>query len=154
MIHKRVDRIERKEKLIKWYGWIVILILCMTPLVIVLLPKLMLNVGRINKILRESIVSETTKIRGDVANITWNKHADGDLGCIEGDIELQTNGHTPILCKFKKYVGPKHNQTIVVNKTDKLLLTGTYEDNVFLIRKLENQSNQYVYTTEPQVSVY
>lgn len=145
---------QKKEKLVKWYGWIFILIVCITPLVIVLLPKLMLNVGRINKILRESIVPNDKTLKGKVINVVWQKHTDGDIGCIEGDIELESIDACIVQCKFKKYVGPKYNGTFKINKYDQILVNGSYQDNVFLIRNLGNLTNQYLYTSEPQVSVY
>ncbi|GAB6157484.1 hypothetical protein JCM39194_06840 [Desulfotomaculum varum] len=144
----------KKEKLVKWYGWIIILLICMTPLVIIVLPKLMLNVNRINTLLRESKIPEVESIYGNVRKVTWNKTYDGDLGCIEGEIEIISHENNVIKCIFKKYVGPKHNETFNVNVNDHVCLTGLFKDNVFLIRNMQNNSNSQVYTTEPMVSVY
>ncbi|MCL5779550.1 MAG: hypothetical protein M1119_01095 [Firmicutes bacterium] len=152
-IHIHVSR-RKKEKLVKWYGWIVIFIICMTPLVIILLPKLMLNVNRINTLLRESCVPETDCLTGTVNKVHWKKTNDGDIGCIEGDIEIATTSKDVVKCSFKKYVGPKFNETIAINCNDHIYLTGTFEDQLFLIRNIQNNTNHQVYTTEPMVSVY
>lgn len=144
---------QKKEKLVKWYGWIFILVVCLTPLVIILLPKLMLNVGNINKMLKESIIPNDKTLNGKVVNVTWQKYTNGDIGCIEGDIELENVDASIVQCKFKKYVGPKHNETFHITKNDQILVNGSYQDNVFLIKNLGNLTNQYLYTSEPQVSV-
>ncbi|MEG6522442.1 hypothetical protein [Desulfotomaculum sp. 1211_IL3151] len=154
MVNINQNIYQKKEKLVKWYGWIVILIICITPLVILLLPKLMLNVGRINKILRESIVPNNKTLNGKVINIAWQKHNDGDIGCIDGDIEIESVDASIVQCKFKKYVGPKFSETFQINKYDQILVNGSYQDNIFLIRNLGNLTNQHLYTSEPQVSVY
>jgi len=152
-IHIHVSR-RKKEKLVKWYGWIFILLICMTPLVIILLPKLMLNVNRINTLLRGSRVPEADSVTGTVNKVSWKKTYDGDLGCIEGDIEITNHKNEIIKCSFKKYVGPKFNETIDINCNDNLYLTGMFKDRLFLIRNVQNNTNNQVYTTEPMVSVY
>ncbi|CCO07073.1 hypothetical protein [Desulforamulus hydrothermalis] len=152
-IHINISR-KKKEKLVKWYGWIFILLICMTPLVIIVLPKLMLNVNRINTLLRESIIPEKESVNGNVNKVTWNKTYDGDLGCIEGEIEIINHENKIIKCIFKKYVGPKYNETFELNVNDNIYLTGLFKENVFLIRNMQNNGNNQVYTTEPMVSVY
>ncbi|GAB6180792.1 hypothetical protein JCM14036_21110 [Desulfotomaculum defluvii] len=154
MLNTNQNIIEKKEKLVKWYGWVFIFVICITPLVIVVLPKLMFNVGRINKILRESIIPNDSALSCKVIDVGWEKHIDGDLGCIEGNIEVESIDGSIVKCKFIKYVGPKHCQTYSVKYNDQILLTGSYKDDLFLIRSLENITNKYKYTTEPQVSVY
>ncbi|WP_018084339.1 hypothetical protein [Desulfurispora thermophila] len=152
-IHIHVSRKE-KEKLIKWYGWIFVLVICLTPLVIIILPKLMLNVNRINSLLKESCIPEKQSINGVVNRVSWHKTYDGDIGCIEGHIEIIDSHNNVIHCLFKKYVGPNFNQLININYNDNLYLTGIFKDQLFLIRNIKNNTNNQVYTTEPMVSVY
>lgn len=143
-----------KEKLIKWYGWIFILFICLTPLVIIFLPKLMLNVNRINSLLKDSRIPEKQQISGKVSKISWHKTYDGDLGCLQGHIDvIDDRGHA-INCIFKKYIGPKFNQTININHLDNLTMTGTFSGDTFLIRNIQNHTNSQTYSTEPAVSVY
>ncbi|SHK70733.1 hypothetical protein [Desulforamulus aeronauticus] len=144
----------KKEKLVKWYGWIIILLLCVTPLVIIILPKLMLNVGRINKILRESQIPETDSINGEVLEVQWNRIVDGDIICIEGQMLIDTKERGQINTVFRKYVGPKYNETIDVSLKDPVGLTGKYEEDIFLVRSIRNLDTKQIYDTAPLVSVY
>ncbi len=144
----------KKEKLVKWYGWIIILLLCVTPLVIIILPKLMLNVGRINKILRESQIPETDSINGEVLEVQWNRTVDGDIICIEGQVLIDTKERGQINTVFRKYVGSKYNETIDISLKDPVELTGKYEDDSFLIRSILNLKTKEIHDTAPLVSVY
>lgn len=144
----------KKEKLVKWYGWLVLLLICMTPLVIILLPKLMINVNRINGLLRESIIPETDTLEGNVMQINLAKSNDGGLGCIEGDIEVSTLDNQLVKCSYKQYVGPNYNEMINVTEGDKVYLTGTYKDEVFMIKMIKNISLNQEHSSEPLVSVY
>lgn len=144
----------KKEKLVKWYGWLVLLLVCMTPLVIILLPKLMINVNKINGLLRESIIPETDTLEGNVTLINLAKTNDGGLGCIEGNIEIFTLDSQLVKCSFKQYVGPNYNERINLTEGDKVCLTGTYKDEVFMIKKIKNISLNQEYSSEPMVSVY
>ncbi|AEG60275.1 hypothetical protein [Desulforamulus ruminis] len=147
--------LEKKEKLVKWYGWIVILFICMTPLVIVLLPKLMINVNRIHSLLKNSIVPETAVLEGQVTHYCWNRVNDGGLVSIEGEMTVTSKENKTVQCLYKKYVGPNWQQIPDFLPSHQLYLTGSFQDDgVFQIASARNLSTQQMYTTKPVVSVY
>ena len=154
VVHKQIVSQPKKEKLVKWYGWIIILILCLTPLVIIILPKLMLNVGRINKILRESQIPDVDVISGEIIEIQWNRHVDGDLICIEGQMVIDTKLNGQVNTIFRKYVGPKYNETIDLVVKDQVEVRGQFKDNSFLVRSISKLEDKQYYDTLPLVSVY
>lgn len=114
----------------------------------------MINVNKINGLLRESIIPDTDTLEGNVMQINLTKSNDGGLWCIEGNIEISTLDNQLVKCSFKKYVGPKYNETINLTESDYVYLTGTYKDDVFMIKNIKNISLNQEYSTEPLVSVY
>lgn len=145
---------EKKEKLIKWYGWIPILLAAFTPLIILILPRIMVNTNRINKLLKESRVSEESFAEGCLVGAKWElKQLDG-LNLISGELEVDT-GDFVKQYSFQKYVGFKNANIPEINENSRVRLTGREEPGgTFAIRNLYDLSAQRVYTTEPSVSVY
>lgn len=147
--------VEKKEKLVKWYGWIVIFFICMTPVVIVLLPVLMINVNRISSLLRNSIIPEADVVEGTVTHASWTRTNDGGLVSIEGEIELISKDNKTLKCLYKKYVGQNWQQTPEFSPSNQLYLTGSFQDDgIFRIASARNVCTQQMYTTKPAVSVY
>lgn len=151
---------EPKDKLIKWYGWITILVLFLTPLVFILLPVLMLNTSKINRLLKESRVPETDAVEGTVKEVNIElKHEDA-IFSIQGEIKLEDHQGELITCTYLKYVGKDTRIIPDINEGDKLQITGHLkaeegeEEPSLLIRNIRNVETQKVYTTEPVLSMY
>lgn len=145
---------QKKERLVKWHGWITILLVCLTPLVIIALPILMVNVSRIGNMLKESIISDDKTIEGKVVNLITETKYEKDIGTIYSEIIIETEDNSKVICQFKKYIGPKYDQDMKLNNNDLLTLKGTYQEERFLIKYIINQTNKQVYTSEPAISVY
>lgn len=145
---------EKKERLIKWYGWIPILLAAFTPLIILILPRIMVNTNRINKLLKESRISEESSAEGYLVRAKWElKQLDG-LNLISGELEVDT-GDSVKQCTFQKYVGFKNAVIPEVCEHSRVRLSGREESGgTFAIRNLYDLSAQRGYTTEPSVSVY
>lgn len=145
---------EKKERLIKWYGWIPILLAAFTPLIILILPRIMVNTNRINKILKGSRVAEEASVEGYLVRAQWEiKQLDG-LNLIFGELELET-GDSVKQCSFLKYVGFKNAAIPEISENSHLRLSGREDPGgTFIVRNLYDLTEQRVYTTEPSVSVY
>lgn len=145
---------EKKEKLIKWYGWIPILLAAFTPLIILILPRIMVNTNKINNLLRESRVCEESSIEGKLRKARWEvKQVDG-LNLITGELEVETGGSIK-QCSYQKYAGFKNAVVPEINENSRVRLSGRENpDGRFAVRNLYDLSAQRVYTTEPSVSVY
>ncbi|TYO93927.1 hypothetical protein LX24_02491 [Desulfallas thermosapovorans DSM 6562] len=147
---------EEKEKLIQWYGWITIMILCLTPIVFIFLPLLMMNTSKINNMLKESRIPEEDSLTGVVKKAVWEVENQSGVFAVAGELEVENEQGQPVLCSFKKYVGNKTKAVPYVAPGDKIAITGRFSagDNKFLIRNLLKQDNDYIYTSEPVLSVY
>lgn len=162
--------VEEKHKLIKWYGWITIIVLCLTPLVFILLPVLVVNTSRIGRMLRESRVPEEQAIRGKVLQTKWKFHPETGLHHIKGQLIILADDGNRVECSFFKYVAPNQKSTPDINAGDHLEITGQFrpweeldqegnivkqpDRKVFAIRNVRNLRNGAVYTTEPILRVY
>lgn len=146
---------EKKEKLIKWYGWIFILVVAFTPLIILLLPLLMVNTNKINNILKLSRINEELYVEGVVRKAKWESRKEYGLDLIAGELELETPDGAGALCTFYKYVGPNNIAIPEIHENHLVGLTGQkLPDGCIAIRNIQNFSIKRSYTTEPSVSVY
>lgn len=147
---------EEKHKLIKWYGWITIILVCLTPIVFYLLPMLMLNTSKINKMLRESRIPEENSLAGTVEKVNWEAKHESGVHFIEGMLNVENDEEEIIPCKFLKYVGPEQKELPDINVGDKVEITGQLiaDENKFVIRNIRKVTNGNVYTTEPALAVY
>lgn len=144
----------KKEKLVKWYGWIIIFLLCMTPLVIIILPKLMLNVGRINRMLKDSRIPVEHSLTGEIVDLAWDKNIDGDLISIECQMLIKVDQEGDIKASFRKFVGKGYQTDMLISESDHVEVAGTYKENIFFISSIRNLNSKNVYDSEPLVSVY
>ncbi len=145
---------EKKEKLIRWYGWITILLVAFTPFIILLLPRIMANTSRINALLKKSRISEESSVEGTLLGANWEMKVVDGLNLITGELEVATNGSIK-QCSYLKYVGFKNAVIPEIKENSPVRLTGREEpDGKFAIRCLYDLSSGKVYTTEPSVSVY
>lgn len=144
------------HKLIKWYGWITIIILCITPLVFVLLPVLMVNTNKINAMLKESRVPEDSSLSGIVNELNWETDHETGLHYVKGVLKVQESASEIIECDFFKYVGPDQKVFPDVQIGDNVEMTGQFkaDENRFAIRNIRNLSDGKVYTTEPSLRMY
>ncbi|WP_051688218.1 hypothetical protein [Desulfofalx alkaliphila] len=147
---------EEKDKLIKWYGWITILVICITPLVLVFLPLLMLNTSKINKMLKESRVPEVDWLSGRAQEVNFGLKNEDGVDSVQGEIIVQDEEGQLIKCTFLKYVGKDTKILPEIKESNLLEITGKMdkEDKVFLIRNVRVVETEKVYTTEPVLSVY
>lgn len=149
---------EEKEKLIQWYGWITIIIVCLTPIVFIFLPLLMINTSKINNMLKESRIPEEDALSGVVKKADWELENESGVLAIIGKLEVEVgsnDGHS-LPCSFKKYVGNKNRAIPYITHGDKLEITGRFntDDNIFLIKNMRKKGMDYIYTSEPILSVY
>lgn len=151
---------EPRYKLIKWYGWITIIVLCFTPLVFVLLPLLMMNTSKINSLLKESRIPEQTALIGKVQSAIWQAaHQDG-VHYIKGQLKIYQE-QVLVLCSFLKYVGPYQKQLPDIKEGDWVEMTGQFKtntdenkENIFAIRNIRSLPDGTVFTSEPTLRVY
>ncbi|MBO8137568.1 MAG: hypothetical protein H0Z40_05470 [Desulfotomaculum sp.] len=147
---------EKKDKLIKWYGWITIIVLCLTPLVFVLLPILMVNTSRIGKILRDSRVPEEDSLTGTVKKASWELKNEIGLDSIVGELEVEGSSNEIIRCTFLKYVGENNKKLPGIKEGDKIEAVGklNMEENKFEIKNIRHLETGRIYTSEPALAVY
>ncbi|MEG6615033.1 hypothetical protein V6C27_01150 [Peptococcaceae bacterium 1198_IL3148] len=147
---------EKVHKLIKWYGWITIILLCITPLVFLLLPVLMVNTNKINGMLRESQVLEEDSLAGTVKEANWETDHDSGVHYIKGMLQIENSGGEIVECKFFKYIGPDQKVLPDILVDDNVEMTGQFktDDNIFAVRNIRNLRNDKVYTTKPSLRMY
>ncbi|MBM7854866.1 hypothetical protein JOC37_001244 [Desulfohalotomaculum tongense] len=147
---------ERKDKLIKWYGWITITVLCLTPLVLILLPVLMVNTSKIGRILRESRVPGESSLVGTVKKARWELKNEIGLDSIVGELEIEKNDQEIISCTFLKYVGESNKELPEIKEGDKIEAIGKFneQENKFAVKNIRNVSTNRIYTSEPALAVY
>lgn len=161
---------EEIHKLIKWYGWITIIVLCITPLVFILLPILMMNTSKISNMLKESRIAEEQGLAGTVQQVQWEFIQETGLHYVKGQLTLLPPTDAPVECSFFKYVGPDQKLLPDIKEGDGVEMTGqfkTAEDineddntaeqldkNIFAIRNIRNLEDGAIYTSEPTLRVY
>ncbi|MTI80960.1 MAG: hypothetical protein FH758_08755 [Firmicutes bacterium] len=168
---------EKKDKMIKWYGWITIIVLCITPLVFVLLPILMVNTSRIGKILRESITPEKDYISGMVKTANWEIKNEVGMDSVFGELEIEREDNEVVQCSFLKYVGETNKNLPEIKEGDIIEAVGqineqSEESNVeeeinqekkgqqemegskFIIKNIRKKNSDKIYTSDPALAVY
>lgn len=144
---------EPKDKLIKWYGWIFILFLCLTPLVFILLPILMYNVGYFNKMLKNSKISQEVTLQGILLNCNLNSRNIDGLNAISGELVIISQGNR-INCSFLKYT--KKGESVPSLESDSNVdVSGTFDrEGIFKVASIVEKNSGKTYSTLPTVSVY
>lgn len=147
---------EKKDKLIQWYGWITIIILCLTPLVFILLPLLMMNTSKINAMLKESRVPEDNAVTGVVKEAEWKLENECGIELVSGRFSVLNNEGDTICCTFHKYVGKNSRALPDIHEGDRLEVTGQMksDEDTLVARNIRNLSKNVIYTSEPSLSVY
>lgn len=163
---------EEAHKLIKWYGWITIIVLCVTPLVFILLPILVMNTSRIGKMIRESRVSEEEGIAGTLTEAQWEFNTETGLHHVKGQLTLLPATGEAIKCSFLKYVAPNQDLLPAIKVGDAVEITGQYKpladlidatgdtpteptnEKIFAIKNMRNLADGTIYTSEPILRVY
>ncbi|MFZ5649312.1 MAG: hypothetical protein ACOY4I_00465 [Bacillota bacterium] len=153
MIENAIVQNDQIEKLIKWYGWIFILVLCLTPVVFVLLPVLMYNVSYFNRMIKSSKIPQEVSIQGYLLNCRLErKNVDG-LNAITGDI-LVNSGGRQIDCSFLKYAR-KGEIVPQIAPDSEVVVAGAYDEKgVLRVSAITDNKSGKLYSTMPTLSVY
>lgn len=162
---------EEIHKLIKWYGWITIMVLCITPLVFILLPILVMNTGKIGNMIKGSRIPEEEGIAGTVQQAHWEADNEAGVHYVKGQLTILTQSSTMVECSFLKYVGPAQRLLPDIKEGDNVEMTGQFrtaenideadnnaaelqDKNIFAIRNVRKLQDGAVYTSEPTLRVY
>lgn len=147
---------EQIYKLIKWYGWITIILLCVTPLVFLLLPILMVNTNKITGMLKQSKVIEEDSLTGTVKEANWEMDHDSGVHYIKGMLKIENKSGEIVESKFLKYIGPDQRVHPDILIDDNVEMTGQFktDENIFAIRNIRNLRDYKVYTTKPSLRMY